>query len=83
MVSSHASDVADTADSGDRVRVDGWVTLPGARIDVVTRDGDATIISDANGRFVLDDLPHGPVHFVVTDPGNADMRPVITPTIQI
>jgi hypothetical protein len=80
---SEAADTADTADAGDRVRVDGWVTLPGARIDVVTRDGDATIISDANGRFVLEDLPHGPVHFVVTDPGDADMRPVITPTIQI
>ena len=40
-------------------------------------------VTDANGRFVLDDLPHGPVHFVVTDPGNEDTRPVITPTIQI
>ena len=83
MVSARPSGVADTSDSGDRVRIDGWVTLPGARIEVVTRDGDATIISDANGRFVVDDLPHGPVHFVVTDPGDADMRPVITPTIQI
>ncbi|MCU1537509.1 MAG: hypothetical protein JWP82_1860 [Humibacillus sp.] len=83
MVSSRTSDVTATADSGERVRIDGWVTLPGARIEVVTREGDATIISDANGRFVLDDLPHGPVHFVVTDPSDADMRPVITPTIQI
>ena len=47
------------------------------------RGQHARSISDANGRFVLDDLPHGPVHFVITDPDNEDMRPVITPTIQI
>jgi hypothetical protein len=80
MVSVGPSD-ADDAD--DRVRVDGWVTVPGAQVEAVTTEGSTTAISDANGRFVLDDLPHGPVHFVVTDPGNDDMRPVITPTIQI
>ena len=74
---------ADSDDADDRVRVDGWVTTPGAQIEAVTTEGSSTVISDANGRFVLDDLPHGPVHFVVTDPGNEDMRPVITPTIQI
>jgi hypothetical protein len=74
---------AGPTDADDRVRVDGWVTTPGAQIEAVTSEGSATVISDANGRFVLDDLPHGPVHFVVTDPGNDDMRPVITPTIQI
>ncbi|WP_020143617.1 carboxypeptidase-like regulatory domain-containing protein [Terracoccus sp. 273MFTsu3.1] len=83
MVSSGPADSDDTDDADDRVRVDGWVTTPGAQIEAVTTEGSSTVISDANGRFVLDDLPHGPVHFVVTDPGNADMRPVITPTIQI
>jgi hypothetical protein len=73
----------DADDTDDRVRVDGWVTTAGAQIEAVTSEGSSTVISDANGRFVLDDLPHGPVHFVVTDPGNEDMRPVVTPTIQI
>ena len=73
----------DSDESEDRVRVDGWVTTPGARVEAVTSEGSSSVISDANGRFVLDDLPHGPVHFVVTDPGNEDTRPVITPTIQI
>ncbi|GAA2485894.1 hypothetical protein [Terrabacter carboxydivorans] len=73
----------DSDESEDRVRVDGWVTTPGARVEAVTSEGSSSVISDANGRFVLDDLPHGPVHFVVTDPGNDDTRPVITPTIQI
>ena len=73
----------DSDETEDRVRVDGWVTTPGARVEAVTSEGSISVISDANGRFVLDDLPHGPVHFVVTDPGNEDIRPVITPTIQI
>lgn len=67
----------------DRVRVDGWVTTPGARVEAMTTGGSSWAVSDANGRFVLDDLPHGPVHFVVTDPHHDDLRPVITPTIQI
>lgn len=73
----------DSDETEDRVRVDGWVTTPGARVEAVTSEGSSSVISDANGRFVLDDLPHGPVHFVVTDPSNEDTRPVITPTIQI
>ena len=73
----------DSDELEDRVRVDGWVTTPGARVEAVTAEESSSVISDANGRFVLDDLPHGPVHFVVTDPGNEDTRPVITPTIQI
>ena|SRR5690348_9690378 len=72
-----------TEESDDRVRVDGWVTTPGARVEAVTNEGSSSVVSDANGRFVLDDLPHGPVHFVVTDPANQDVRPVITPTIQV
>jgi hypothetical protein len=80
MVSAGPSE---SDDGDDRVRVDGWVTTPGAQIEAVTSEGSSTKISDANGRFVLDDLPHGPVHFVVTDPDDKDVRPVITPTIQI
>ena len=80
MVSASPSDRDDT---DDRVRVDGWVTSPGAQVEAVTAESSVSAISDANGRFVLDDLPHGPVHFVITDPDNEDVRPVITPTIQI
>ncbi len=80
MVSASPSEQDDT---DARVRVDGWVTSPGAQIEAVTTEGSRSAIADANGRFVLDDLPHGPVHFVITDPDNEDVRPVITPTIQI
>jgi hypothetical protein len=68
----------------DRVRVDGWVTAPGSRIDAVTADSSVSVNTDANGRFVLDDLPHGPIHFVIyTSPDDQAVRPVITPTIQV
>jgi hypothetical protein len=80
MVSASPSERADTE---SRVRVDGWVTVPGAQVEAATIEGSVSAITDANGRFVMDDLPHGPVHFVITDPDNDDMRPVITPTIQI
>lgn len=59
-----------------RVRIDGWVTAPGAQVEAVRSDGSSSVSSDANGRFVLDDLPHGPVHFVIrtgsqAEPGGA------------
>ncbi|MDN5790758.1 MAG: hypothetical protein L0H25_07810 [Micrococcales bacterium] len=68
----------------DRNRIDGWVTTPGARIDVVTAEGTTSVSSDANGRIVLDDVPHGPVHFVIQATlDDNESHPVITPTIQI
>lgn len=74
----------DPAMDPDRVRIDGWVTSPGARIDAVTAEGTTSVSSDANGRFVLDDVPHGPVHFVIQATlDDNENRPVITPTIQI
>jgi hypothetical protein len=83
MVTTGPTDSGESDDSDERVRVDGWVTRPGAQVEAVTGRGSRSVVSDANGRFVLDDLPHGPVHFVVTDPDDEGMRPVITPTIQI
>lgn len=75
---------ATTQDETDRVRVDGWVTVPGSRVEAVTAQETRSANADANGRFVLDDLPHGPVHFVIlTQPDDPEARPVITPTIQV
>jgi hypothetical protein len=67
-----------------RVRVDGYVTVPGASVEAMTVEGTRSADSDANGRFVMDDLPHGAVHFVIrVDPHDETARPVITPTIQV
>lgn len=75
---------ATSNDETSRVTIDGWVTAPGAQVQAVTTEGEQSQIADADGRFVMDDLPHGPVHFViVTDPDTATARPVITPTIQV
>ncbi len=66
------------------VRIDGWVTRPGATVEAVMGDRALTEKTDANGRFVLHDLPHGPIHFVIrVDPSDATARPVITPTIDV
>lgn len=71
-------------DETGRIRLDGWVTVPGATVEVVTTEASRCEKADADGRFVLGDLPHGPVHFVImTDPADQAIRPVITPTIQI
>ena len=78
MVTVSASDLE------GRVRVDGYVTAPGASVEAVSADGSTLVDTDANGRFVLDDLPHGPIHFVIrVDPDDESARPVITPTIQL
>lgn len=66
------------------VTIDGYVTAPAVRIEAVTADETRSVNADANGRFVLHHLDHGPVHFViVTEPDNPAVRPVITPTIQV
>lgn len=78
MVSVNESDLE------GRVRVDGYVTVPGATVEAVSTERSILVDTDANGRFVLDDLPHGPIHFVIrVDPGDENARPVITPTIQL
>lgn len=66
------------------VTIDGYVTAPAVRIEAVTADETRSVYPDANGRFVLHHLDHGPVHFViVTEPDNPAVRPVITPTIKV
>lgn len=66
------------------VRIDGWVTRPEALVEAVMEDRAVTAKTDAHGRFVIHDLPHGPIHFVIrVDPSDPKVRPVITPTIEV
>ncbi len=75
--------VAPTA-APEYVRLDGWVTTPGAQVDVVHSAGTETVLTDENGRFVVEDLPRGAVHFLIrTSPHDPDVRPVITPTVEL
>ena len=67
-----------------RVTIDGWVTKGGAEVDAVTREATVTVVADEHGRFVIGSLPRGPVHFLIrTTPGQANLRPVITPTVEL
>ncbi|MDN5797878.1 MAG: hypothetical protein L0H79_19330 [Intrasporangium sp.] len=76
--------VSQSEDREGHVRIDGWVTRPGAVVEAVMEDRAVTAGADANGRFVVHDLPHGPIHFVIrVDPSDPKARPVITPTIEV
>ena len=67
----------------DAVRVDGWVTGHDSAITVEVRAEGRTITAevDDDGRFMIDPAPRGLVRFVFLPEG--DVRPVITPTVEI
>ena len=67
----------------DEVRVDGWVTGCDAPVVVEIRGEGRTVSTevDDDGRFTIDPVPRGLVRFVFLPEG--DMRPVITPSVEI
>lgn len=67
----------------DEVRVDGWVTGVDSAVTVEIRTDTRTITAevDDDGRFTIDPAPRGLVRFVFLPEG--DIRPVITPTVEI
>lgn len=69
-----------TVRSARHVRIDGWVTSPGAEVDVVGEGVTRTATADAAGRFSIEEIPRGRAHFVVRREG---YRPVITPSMEI
>jgi len=69
-----------TVRSAHHVRIDGWVTSPGAEVDVVGEGITRTVTADVTGRFALEEIPRGRAHFVVRREG---YRPVITPSMEI
>ena len=71
---------------GDTARIDGWLAPPGpTRVELRFAEGSSmTATADADGRFALDGIPHGPAHLVVR--GGAPKTPdcggtVLTPAI--
>ena len=69
-----------TVRSAHHLRIDGWVTSPGADIDVVGEGITRTVTADETDRFALDELPRGRAGGVVR---RAGYRPVITPSMEI
>lgn len=70
--------------SGDRVRIDGWVT-DGAGIEVELRTVTARLrtTADDDGRFVFDDVARGMAQFVLRHPDESSRPPVVTPALEI
>lgn len=69
-----------TVVAAHHVRIDGWVTSPGAEVDAVAEGVTRTVVTDDAGRFSLDDVPRGHIHFVVRREG---YRPVVTPSMEV
>lgn len=66
------------------VRVDGWVTGNDGALSVEVRGphGTTTATADDDGRFIVETVPRGLVRFVFI-PADAQVRPVITPLVEI
>jgi hypothetical protein len=66
------------------VRIDGWLAPPAAhRVELRTPAGELATVADEQGRFVLDDVPHGLAQLVVRPlcaPSDAESGPGLTVT---
>ncbi len=72
-----------TVDEDDgSLRIDGWVTGGGVRIDVLQGSWSSSATSDAHGRLMWEGLPRRPLRFLM-HPVLANERVVITPVIDI
>ena len=67
----------------DVVRVRGWVTAPGADVEIRERSRSQETTTDDEGRFVFERVDHGSVHLVIRRHDEPGARPVITPGIEI
>lgn len=67
----------------DVVRVRGWVTAPGADVELRERSRSQEATADDEGRFVFERVDHGTVHLVIRRHDEPGARPVITPGIEI
>ncbi|HMT32970.1 MAG TPA: carboxypeptidase regulatory-like domain-containing protein [Dermatophilaceae bacterium] len=64
------------------ITVDGWVTVAGTVVELRVGNLSLTVTADEHGRFVIEDVPHGPGRFVLHPPGEGE-RPIITPTVEL
>lgn len=64
------------------ITVDGWVTVAGTVVELRVGNLSLTVTADEHGRFVIEDVPHGPGRFVLHPPGEGE-RPIITPSVEL
>ncbi len=71
----------------DVVRLDGWLAPPGGHeVELRTARGPLTTMADKQGRFALDDVPHGLAQLVVRPIDHQPStlaRSVVTPAIVV
>lgn len=73
--------VSVTPDDGS-LRVDGWITGGGLRVELISGTTSHAATSDAHGRLAWSGIPHGPIRFLMY-PDHTDSRPVLTPVIEL
>lgn len=84
FTSRHLTVMVSIAEAGhESVRVDGWVTGGGVRIELRTDQTTWETVADADGRFVFDGVPRGAAQFVLHRvlPDGTEESPVITPAV--
>lgn len=72
----------------DRVRVDGWLAPAGEhKVEFRLAEEKRQTVSDEQGRFVVDDVPHGRLQIVVRlskqDDHGGSAPVVVTPAVEI
>jgi len=71
------------SDEGEGLRLDCWITQGAAEVELHAGDVVVTRQSDEFGRLVFDDVPRGPVHFIVWPGAGRQGRPLMTPSVDL
>jgi len=74
-----------TLEAGERTatRLRGWVTAPGAEVELRERSRSSVTTADDEGRFVFEGVERGTVNLVIRLHDEPGARPVITPGIEL
>lgn len=76
--------VSDFGEATGSLALDGWVAPGGATVEIHCGAVVRRVVSESTGRFVVTDLPRGPVWFVVFPAGpDGGVRPLVTPSVEL
>jgi hypothetical protein len=67
--------------AADTATVRGWITAPGAEVELRERSRTRAVMGDDEGRFSFEHVSRGLVHLVIRPHGDA--RAVITPAFEV